>query len=70
MLSSAESEEKCCLGIIIGSHAQPWHNRHEKSCKTNTENMKQLTDPQMLCYVESMPPFFLLSFPVALLLTS
>lgn len=47
-----------------------FHNRHEKSCKTNTENMKQLTDPQISCHVENTPPFFLLFFPVALLLTS
>lgn len=70
MLSSAESEEECCLGVIACSPAQPCHNKHEKSCKTNAENMKQLIDPQVPCNVESVPPFFLLSFPVALLLTS
>lgn len=70
MFSSAESEEECCLGAIACSRAQPCQNKHEESCKTNTENIKQLTDPQMPCNVESVPPFFLLSFPVALLLTS
>ena len=62
MLSSAESEEKCSLGVIICSPAQPWHNRHEKSCKTNIENMKQLSDPEMPCYVKSVPLSFYFLF--------